>query len=123
MPGFAGRIDDRTGVPARAVLLQAGLAALLVALGTFDTVVAYFVFVTVAFLGLTVAGVFVLRRRHGPPPAPAPLFPWTPAVFLASIALVLALLASARSSQALLGVAVVAAGLPVYRWILWRQNR
>jgi APA family basic amino acid/polyamine antiporter len=122
MPGFAGRIDGRTGVPVRAVLLQAGLAALLVVLGTFDTVVAYFVFVTVAFLGLTVAGVFVLRRRHGPPPAPAPLFPWTPAVFLASIVVVLALLASARSSQALLGVAVVAAGLPVYRWILWRQN-
>jgi basic amino acid/polyamine antiporter, APA family len=121
MPGFAGQVDAR-GVPVRAVLLQAGLAALLVALGTFDTVVAYFVFVTVAFLGLTVVGLFVLRRRQGPPPAPAPLFPWTPAVFLASIALVLVLLASARSSQALLGAAVVAAGIPVYRWFVWRQD-
>ena len=75
-----------------------------------------------AFLGLTVAGVFVLRRRAGPPPAPAPLFPWTPAVFLASIAVVLALLASARSQQALLGVAVVAAGIPVYGLFLRRAN-
>jgi APA family basic amino acid/polyamine antiporter len=122
MPGFAGRLDARTGAPARAVALQAGLAALLVALGTFDTVVAYFVFVTVAFLGLTVIGLFVLRRRAGAPPAPAPLFPWTPAAFLASIALVLALLASARSRQALLGVVVVAAGLPVYRVLVRRRT-
>jgi APA family basic amino acid/polyamine antiporter len=122
MPRFAGALDARTGVPARAVALQAGMAVLLVALGTFETIVAYFVFVTVAFLGLTAASAFVLRRRSGPPPAPAPLFPWTPAVFLASIALVLALLAAGRSRQALLGVAVVAAGVPVYRLLLWRKN-
>jgi APA family basic amino acid/polyamine antiporter len=122
MPGFAGQVHARTGAPVRAVALQAGLAALLVALGTFDGIVAYFVFVTVAFLGLAVAGTFVLRRRSGPPPAPAPLFPWTPAVFLASIAVVLVLLASARSRQALLGVAVVAAGVPVYRLFVWREK-
>jgi APA family basic amino acid/polyamine antiporter len=122
MPGFAGRVDARTGAPTRAVALQAALAALLVALGTFDTVVAYFVFVTVAFLGLTVAGVFVLRRRSGPPPAPAPLFPWTPAVFLASIVVVLVLLAAGRSRQALLGVAVVAAGVPVYHLFIRKEN-
>ena len=51
------------GTPARAIAIQAILASLLVALGTFNQIVAYFVFVAVAFLGLTVAGLFRLDRR------------------------------------------------------------
>jgi hypothetical protein len=43
-------------------------------------------------------------------------------VFLASIALVLVLLAAGRSRQALLGVAVVAAGVPVYHLFIRKEN-
>ena len=114
-PAWVGRVDPRTGAPVRAVLVQAVLAALLVALGTFDAIVAYFVFATVAVLGLTVAGTFVLRRRSGPSPVGAPLFPLTPAFFLASIVVVLVLLLLGRPLEAGLGVAVVALGWPVYR--------
>jgi APA family basic amino acid/polyamine antiporter len=106
----------RSGAPVRAIAVQSGLAALLVALGTFDTVVAYFVFVTVAFLGLTVAGLLVLRRRGGPRPAvEVPGHPWPAVVFLVSVALVLGLLLAGRPWQAVLGVAVVALGWPVHR--------
>ena len=52
------------GTPARAIAIQAILASILVALGTFNQIVAYFVFVAVAFLGLTVAGLFRLQSRH-----------------------------------------------------------
>jgi len=112
-PAFVARLDPRTGAPLRAIVVQAGLAAALVALGTFETIVAYFVFVTVAFLALTVAGLFRL-----PPPEAAPRvpgWPWTPLVFLAMLAVTLVLLGAGSPRQAALGVAVVAAGVPVYR--------
>jgi APA family basic amino acid/polyamine antiporter len=113
-PAFVGRLDPRTGAPVRAVVIQAVLATVLVALGTFDAIVAYFVFVTVAFLGLTVAGLFRIRRRAVSAGYVTPLFPVTPILFLASVSVVLALLAAGRPREAVLGVTVVALGLPAY---------
>jgi APA family basic amino acid/polyamine antiporter len=63
------RTHPTYGTPARAIALQAILASLLVALGTFNQIVAYFVFVAVAFLGLTVAGLFRLARRANAGPS------------------------------------------------------
>jgi APA family basic amino acid/polyamine antiporter len=113
-PRFAGRVDPRTGTPVLAIAVQAALAALLVVVGSFDTIVAYFVFVTVAFLALAVFGLYRL-------PAPelaayrAPGWPWTPLVFLAMLLVTLVLLGAGNPRQAALGVLVVAAGAPVYR--------
>jgi basic amino acid/polyamine antiporter, APA family len=122
IPAWMAGVDARTGAPVRAILLQAALAAVLVALGTFDAIVAYFVFVTVLFLGLTVAGLLILRRRSSPPPGlGTPLFPATPIVFLASVVLVLALLALGRPREAVFGVGVVSLGLPVYYLISRRR--
>ena len=113
-PAWIGDLSPG-GAPVRAILLQSGLAMALVALGTFQAIVAYFVFVTVAFLGLTVAGLLVLRRRGGPRPlVEAPFHPWCAVVFLASVGVVLALLLAGRPLQAVLGVAVVALGWPVH---------
>ena len=118
-PEWAGRVDERTGAPVRAILLQAALAALLVALGTFDEIVAYFVFATVAFLGLTVVGLIRLRRRS--PDRATTLFGHlASAFFLACIGLVLFLLAMGRPLQAALGVFVVSLGWPAYRLFVRR---
>ncbi|MBI3447658.1 MAG: amino acid permease [Acidobacteria bacterium] len=109
-----GTLNPRTGTPARAVVVQAALATALLAVGTFGEIVAYFIFVTVAFLGLTVAGLFVLRRREASPGFAAPGFPIPAVVFLVSIAVVLALLAMGAPKQAALGSGVVALGVPAY---------
>jgi APA family basic amino acid/polyamine antiporter len=114
-PAWVAHVDPRTGAPVRAIAIQAALAALIVVLGSFDAIVAYFVFVTVAFLGLTVAGLFVLRPRSGVPAVATPLFPLLPAFFIACIVVVLALLAAGRPAEAGLGVAVVALGWPIYQ--------
>jgi APA family basic amino acid/polyamine antiporter len=121
VPAFVGRLDPRTGAPVRAIVIQATLAALLVALGTFDAIVAYFVFVTVAFLALTVIGLFRLRRTSPSAAYTTPLYPLPPVLFLASVALVLVLLAGGRPREAVLGVAVVALGVPVYRLLQRRE--
>lgn len=114
-------VHPRLKTPARAIALQAGLASLLVALGAFNQIVAYFIFVAVLFIGLTVGAVFVLRRKGGgtaPESAhPAyliPVYPVTPLLFLALVGALLVLLAGSNPTQAFLGVAVVALGLPVY---------
>ena len=115
-----GRLHPRFGTPARAISIQALLASLFIAVGTFDEIVGYFVFATVAFVALTVAGVFVIDRRAAAAAtlrSRIPGYPLTPVVFLLLSCLVLGLVAANRPLQASLGVLVVALGAPVYQWV------
>ena len=91
---------------------------MLVALGSFDAIIAYFVFITVVFIGLTVAGVWRIRRLSGPdrPGQVAPL------LFLALVVLLLAMLLMSRPVQALAGAAIVLTGVPVYS-VIARRTR
>jgi APA family basic amino acid/polyamine antiporter len=111
-PARLARLHPRLGTPATAIALQAGLAIVLVLVGTFSEIVAYFVFVTVAFIAASVAGLYRL------PPAAlgfrTPLRSVTPAVFVGLSVVLLALLLAGRPRQALLGLGVVALGAPVY---------
>ena len=112
-PARLARLHPRLGTPVAAIALQAALACLLLLVGTFSDIVAYFIFVTVAFIAASVAALYRL-----PPPADGyrtPLRRVMPAVFIGLCALLLVMLLAGRPVQALLGVAVVAAGVPVYR--------
>jgi basic amino acid/polyamine antiporter, APA family len=111
-PAAAAAIDSRFGTPARAIAAQALLASALVAVGSFNTIVAYFIFITVAFIALTVGGVFVLARRDANFRVPG--HPWTALAFLAMVGVLLVLLLLNNPLQALLGTAIVALGVPVY---------
>jgi len=116
------QLHPRFGTPARAIALQAIVASLLVALGTFSQIIAYFIFVAVVFIGMTVAALFVLRRRPGDqPPALARGYPAAPAIFLTLVIALLLLLAFRNPTQAFLGTAVVALGIPVFA--LFRARR
>lgn len=113
------RPHPRFGTPVRAIAIQAAMASLLVLLGSFEQIIAYFIFVAVLFLGLTVLGVFVLRRKSSgaKPTVAAPGYPYTPIAFLILVATLLVLLMAGKPRQALLGCAVVLAGVPVYAMI------
>jgi basic amino acid/polyamine antiporter, APA family len=114
-PAAVGELSPRFGTPARAIAIQATLASLLVLAGTFEQIVAYFVFITVVFIGLTVGGIFVVRRRGGRGPAYlTPGYPATPVVFLALLVALLAIVAAGSPQQALGGTLVVALGVPVF---------
>jgi APA family basic amino acid/polyamine antiporter len=121
IPGAAA-LHPRFATPARAIALQAAMASVLVLLGTFDQIIAYFVFVTVVFIALTVIAVFVLRRRGEPSAYTMPGYPLVPIVFLILVGALLVMLAAGRPQQSLYGVAVVAAGLPVYQ-LLFRKGK
>lgn len=113
-------LHARFGTPARAIALQALLASLLVLLGGFNEIISYFIFVVVIFIALTVAALFVLRRRPAAETRyQTPGYPATAIVFLVMIALLLVLLAGTNPRQSFLGVAVVLLGVPVY-YLLFR---
>jgi len=135
-PPSLGELHPTRGTPVRAIALQAVLASVLVALGSFDAIIAYFVFITVVFIGLTVAGVWKIRRSSGsdtlsqvpsgsssPPRYLTPGFPVTPVVFLALVVVLLSMLLVSRPLQALAGAAIVLAGVPVYSVITRRADR
>jgi APA family basic amino acid/polyamine antiporter len=116
-------VHPRFGTPARAIALQAALASLLVALGTFQQIVSYFVFITVLFVGLTVAALFPLRRRAGADGGyRTPGYPLTPLLFLILVVVMLTLLAGHNPLQAALGAGIVGLGAPAYFFTVRRRS-
>jgi basic amino acid/polyamine antiporter, APA family len=111
------RPHPRFGTPSGAIIVQGVVASALVVLGTFDQIIAYFIFAAVFFLGLTVVGLFAVRRRSaaaGPGVLLAVGYPATPIAFLALVLLLLTLVAVRTPREVLLGCLVVLAGAPVY---------
>jgi APA family basic amino acid/polyamine antiporter len=108
LPGLA-TLHPRTGAPARAIALQACLASILVAVGSFRSIVEFFVVPTVAFLAAMAASVFVLKG----PSARVPGYPVTPLLFLVPVAAVLVLMAIDGPERAAISLGVVALGVPV----------
>lgn len=121
---FAAEVNRRTGTPALAIALQAALASVLVVFGNFDEIIAYFIFVVVLFIALTVAAIFVLRRKKGTEAQAyrAAGYPVTPIIFLVLVTVLLLLLLGNNVKQALLGVFVVALGVPVYHLLFKRKS-
>jgi APA family basic amino acid/polyamine antiporter len=115
-PRRFGASHPALGTPVLAITVQAVLATAMVMLGTFSDIVAFFVFVTVAFVAASVGSLY----RIGPPADGAfatPARRLTPAVFVGLCLVLLVLLLAGRPVQALLGVAIVACGVPAHAWL------
>lgn len=126
-----GRLSPTRGTPRIALWVQAGIALVLVVSGTFETIVkmtSIAMFVTGA---LTVASVFVLRRKlpdlHRP--YRATLYPWLPGLYvlLAVGAIIIATAQAINEAQTdlagwfpLLGVGIL--GLAWVGHLLFRRN-
>jgi APA family basic amino acid/polyamine antiporter len=79
----------------------------------------------VLFVGLTAAGLFVIRNKSRACGTAilTPGYPVTPIVFLTFIALTLVVLALHAPRESALGVAVVLAGVPAYQVFQRAQTR
>ena len=117
----AAHVHPRRGSPDFALWLQCALSCLWLAAASrgFEDVSGWFVTTSWLFYGLTIAAVFVVRRRApGGAGYRTPLYPATPLVF---ILVTLALIASdlaASQWRAMAGVLVAALGFPIYH--LWK---
>lgn len=107
---------NRSGVPAVALAAQALWSALLALTGSYDQLLDFVVFVTMAFYGLCVAAVIVLRIRRPELPRSyrVPLYPLLPLAYLVCVAAILGALLVHRPSYTWPGLLLALAGLPVY---------
>ena len=115
--GFLGRWHAESGSPRVAVLVQGGLALLLVGLGAFArdgfrTAVEYTAPVFWLFFLLVGVSLFVLRMRDRDMPRAfrVPLYPLLPLLFCATSAYLLYSSLAYTGIGALVGVAVLVAG-------------
>ena len=117
------RLTPRSNVPARAIVAQAAWGSVLALSGSYDTLTDSVVFASWLFYGLSTGSLFIFRRTM--PDAPRPYralgYPVVPVIFLVVTATLLINTFVAAPRQALQGVAVLLAGLPLY-WYWSRKN-
>ena len=121
---WAARLHPRFGTPARAITLQALWACVLVMTDTYRGLFTRVVYTEWIFFGLLAVGVILLRRKPGY--APPFRMAWAPALPFAFAAACVAIVVNQILSEPLnsvIGLAAVAAGLPVYYfWVAPRTR-
>jgi amino acid transporter len=127
--GFLSYWNSARGSPAAGFIIQGVVALLLVGLGAagrsgFATLVEYTA--PVFWLFFLTTGLALLRLRRSDPyvqrPFRVPLYPWIPLIFCASSAYMLWSSLSYTGFGALVGVAVLAAGIPILWFVSFRQS-
>jgi basic amino acid/polyamine antiporter, APA family len=117
------KLSPRANVPARAIVAQAAWGSVLALSGSYDTLTDSVIFASWLFYGLSTASLFVFRRTL--PDAPRPYralgYPVVPIIFVLVTVALLANTFFAAPHEALRGVAVMIAGLPLY-WY-WSRRR
>jgi APA family basic amino acid/polyamine antiporter len=116
------RIHPRYGTPVFAILASIAWTSLLAVTGTFEQLLTYVVFVGWTFYAVGAACVFVYRRRHPDARLPyrVPGYPLTPLVFIGAVAVLVVNTIVAQPDRALIGLAIVLAGMPAYS--LWKRS-
>ncbi len=124
---FFARVGElnQHGVPRNGLMVQCAWACLLAASGTYSDLLDYVIFAVLLFYVLTIAGVFVLRRKRPDVERPYRAFgyPVLPALYVgvaSGIALAL-LISPITRANTWPGLILVLAGAPVY-WF-WRRRR
>ncbi len=116
-------IHPRFRTPAFAILVSSSWAMVLtLAIGTFEKLLTYVVFVGWIFYGLAAASVFIFRKRipDSDRPYQVPGYPLTPLFFIAAVVGLVLNQIWAQPWDSVKGLAVVALGIPAY--LLWRKQ-
>lgn len=117
-PGRLARADVGRGTVPASTIVQVVLACGLVAIGTFNDILGYFVPCAVFFLGLAASAILMLPRPDQRADVfRTPLHPLPIAMFLMMVAVVLGLFIVGQPRQTLLGAVVVALGIPA-SWLV-----
>jgi APA family basic amino acid/polyamine antiporter len=110
---FASEVSSRFGVPSKSIVLQGGLAMVMVMLGTFDQILTYMGFSLGIFPILAVIGTFRLPHPGG---ERRPLLAgWVaPVVFVGASLAILTLAFFERPVESSIAIGMVLIGVPVF---------
>jgi len=112
---------NKNAVPAAGLKVQALWASLLCLSGTYSNLLDYVVFAVLIFYVLTIAGIFVLRRKQPDVERPYKTFgyPVVPILYMAAASLVMFVLLIYKPTYTWPGLIIVIAGVPVY--FIWKR--
>lgn len=117
------KVSPKWHTPARSLVLQGVWAGALALSGGYDALFTYVMFMMVLSYALTVAALFVLRRKM--PNAPRPYrctgYPWLPAFYILIGAAWTVNAIIERREAALWGLLIVALGVPFYAY--WKRAK
>jgi APA family basic amino acid/polyamine antiporter len=118
-------VHSRTRVPIVAIVLQGLLAIIISFWGRYEQILNYVVSMDFIFFGLTACCIFVFRKRERLPAnaTRTPGHPFTTLLFVAACWLVVINTIIRYPSNTLIGIAILAAGVPAYFfWSKRSQN-
>lgn len=113
-------VHPRYRTPHVAIAVTSIWSAFLAISGRYDQLFTYVTFASVLFSTLGGVAIFRLRRTHASTPRPYKTwgYPWVPALFIAGSGLLVVNTLMERPVESLLGLGLVALGLPMY----WHWN-
>jgi len=116
---FAGKVHPRFGVPGRSVILQGAIATAAVLVGTFEQLFVYIAFALSIFPCLTVAGVFIARKKNIGVESAVQMwgYPAVPLFFLTVSLLMMIFTFINKPAESATACLTVLAGIPGY--FLW----
>ncbi|MBZ0120731.1 MAG: amino acid permease [Sandaracinaceae bacterium] len=117
------RVHPRRHTPVAALVLQGIWSCVLALSGSYDALLTYVTFASLAFNALTVLGLFALRRSR--PEAERPYrvsgYPVVPLLYLLGAGFFLLYIFAGAPRESLIGVALVVLGVPAY--LIFRRGR
>ena len=118
-----GKLHPRYKTPVAALVVQAVWTVLLCVSGSYGQLLDYIIFAVLVFYILTIAGLFVLRRKR--PDAPRPYkalgYPVLPALYIAMAAWICIVLLRYKPQYTWPGLVLVLLGIPVY--LFWSRRQ
>ena len=120
----AGRLHPKYGTPAAGLITQALWAVVLCVSGSYSQLLDYIIFAVLLFYILTIAGLFVLRKKRPEAERPYKAFgyPWLPALYLGMAAGISLALLRYKPQYTWPGLVLVLMGIPVYRYWTWKAK-
>ncbi len=116
-----GRLNDKS-VPGTALIVQGVWASLLCLSGTYNDLLDYVIFAVLIFFILTIAGIFVLRKKRPDAERPYKAFgyPVLPGLYILTAAAIAVDLLMFKPAYTWPGVIIVLLGIPVY--FIWKKT-
>jgi APA family basic amino acid/polyamine antiporter len=113
---------NRKNVPSTGLVIQGIWASLLCLSGTYSNLLDYVVFAVLIFYILTIAGIFVLRKKQPDTPRPYKAFgyPVIPAIYILLAAFIMVIMLIYKPDYTWPGLIIVILGIPVY--YLWKRK-
>lgn len=121
---FVSKVHPRFHTPSNAIAIQGVWACAMIWMGSFDQLTDLLIFAAFIFYGATALGV-ILMRRNAPDmarPYRALGYPVTPILFFIFCATLVMVTIIGRPTQSLMGLSLIATGIPLYYYFIRKQQ-